>query len=34
MGNFELKYTRNKAYSFKSTVSVRELQGQVRTGVL
>ena len=34
MGNFELKYTRNKAYSFHSTVSVRELQNHVRTGVM
>ena len=34
MGNFELKYTRNKAYSFNSTVSVRELQAHVRTGVM
>jgi len=34
MGNFELKYMRNKAYSFSNTVSVLELQNKVRSGVM
>lgn len=34
MGNFELRYTRNKAYSFNSTVTVKDLQTNVRDGVM
>lgn len=34
MGRSELKFTRNKAYSFNATLSVSELQGKVRVGVM
>jgi len=34
MGRSELKYLRNKAYSFNSTISVKEMQGRVKSGVM
>ena len=33
-GNRDLRFARNKAYSFNSTVSIRELQSKVRSGVM